>query len=262
MTILTSHTQAQPERVLEMEKNKAVSFKPVSPKRNSEDIASQIEESIIAGSYKPNDRLPSERELALQFNAGRAAVREALRILEGSGFIRVKSGGDGGIFVKKLDSSRMTKTILDLVRIGNINIREITQARIAIETNILESCINSLKEKEIQALEQNIKKCEGLIESEQSTEGEVQNFHILLASFSKNHLFEYFLISLVDISDFHIKKNFPGLQLSPTHLEHHKAILKAIKNKDPKEAKKALIIHLNSVEKELNEYFSRKHEQS
>ena len=172
-----------------MEKNSNIMFKPVSPKRNSEEIASQIEESIFAKSYKPNDRLPSERELAVQFNAGRAAVREALRILEGSGFIRVKSGGDGGIFVKQLDSSRMTKTILDLVRIGNIDVQEITQARIVIETSILESCIDSLKEEDIQALEQNINKCEELIEHEESTEGEVQNFHLLLASFSHNHLF-------------------------------------------------------------------------
>jgi len=234
-------------------------FKPVSPKRNSEEIASQIEESIFAKSYKPNDRLPSERELAVQFNAGRAAVREALRILEGSGFIRVKSGGDGGIFVKQLDSSRMTKTILDLVRIGNIDVQEITQARIVIETSILESCIDSLKEEDIQALEQNINKCEELIEHEESTEGEVQNFHLLLASFSHNHLFEYFLISLVDISDYYIKQHLPGLSLSPTHLEHHRAILKAIKNRDLEEAKKTLVIHLNSVEKDLNDYFYKKH---
>ena len=101
-----------------------------------------------------------------------------------------------------------------------------------------------------------------MVESEESTEGEVQNFHILLASFSKNHLFEYFLVSLVDISDYYIKKHLPGLPLSPTHLKHHRGILKAIKNKDLEEAKKAIVIHLNSVEKDLNDYFTKKQEQS
>ena len=98
-----------------------------------------------------------------------------------------------------------------------------------------------------------------MVESEESTEGEVQNFHILLASFSKNHLFEYFLVSLVDISDYYIKKHLLWLPLSLTHLEHHRAILRAVKNKDLEEAKKALIIHLNSVEKDLNDYFFKKH---
>jgi DNA-binding transcriptional regulator YhcF (GntR family) len=105
-------------------KKREILFKPVSPKRNSEDIALQIENLIISRIYKSNDRLPPERELAIQFNAGRPAVREALRLLDGSGYIRVKPGGDGGIFVKELDSSRITKTILDFIKSGNINSKE------------------------------------------------------------------------------------------------------------------------------------------
>ena len=239
-----------------MAKKQEMLFKPVSPKRNSEEIAFQIEKSIISRVYKPNDKLPSERELAVQFNAGRPAVREALRLLEGSGYIRVKPGGDGGIFVKELDSSRITKTILDFVKVGNINLKDITKARIFIEGSILESCIDSLKKTEIRALEQNINKCEALIGDHKSTFGEIQDFHILLASFCNNVILEFFLISLVDISDSYVQKNLPGLPMSPSHIEHHRAILKGIKNKNLDKAKKALIKHLDSVADHLNDYFS------
>ena len=237
-----------------MLKKKEILFKPISPKRNSEDIALQIENLIISRVYKPNDRLPPERELAIQFKVGRPAVREALRLLEGSGYIRVKPGGDGGIFVKELDSSRITKTILDFVKTGNIKIQDITKARIIIEGSILESCIESLKETEIQALEQNIKKCESLIEDQKSTFGEIQDFHILLASFCNNIILQYFLISLVNISDTYIQKNLPGIPLSPTHIEHHKEILNGIKNKNTDEARKALTVHLASVADHLNKF--------
>ena len=235
-----------------MSKNGFV-FQPLSPKRYSEEITFQIEESIISKQYKPNDRLPSERELAVQFNSGRGAVREALRSLESMGFIYVKPGRDGGIFVKELDSSGMTKTLTDLFRIGDIELEEITVARILIETKIIELCINSLQDDEIVALEQNIKTCEELINHKKPIFGEHQNFHILLASFSKNQLLKYFLNAIVEISDTYVKKNQTDWQHTPPeHIAHHKAILKALKAHDIKKAKKRLLNHLDSVDSILN----------
>ena len=125
-----------------MSKDKSFVFQPISQKRNSEVIAMQIEEAILAKRYKLNDKLPSERELALQFNAGRGAVREALRILEGTGLIFVKPGGDGGIFVKEIDSSTMTKTIFNMVRIGYISIQDVTEIRVNLETKVIENIIS------------------------------------------------------------------------------------------------------------------------
>ncbi len=231
-------------------------FKPVSAKRNSEYIASQIEESIIAKVYEPNDRLPSERELATQFNVGRGAVREALRMLDASGFVEVRHGGDGGIYVKELDSTRMMKTMLDLVRIGNISTREITQVRIVIEKSIIESCFSSLREKEILELEKNIERCETLIKEGKPIFGEVQNFHVLLSSFCDNRLLRYILVSLVDISDSYIesiKKKVPGSPSPSDHIAQHKAILSAIKKKDLEDTKRLLIGHLTSISEAIKE---------
>jgi GntR family transcriptional repressor for pyruvate dehydrogenase complex len=233
-------------------------FQPLSPMRNSEKIALQIEESIITKRYKPNDRLPPERELAAQFNAGRGAVREALRRLEGLGFIYVKPGRDGGIFVKELDSSGMNKTLIDLVRIGDINLNEITVTRILIETKILELCIDSLKDGEIEALEQNIRACEELMNNKRSVFGKHQNFHILLASYCKNQLLKYFLNAIVEISDTFVRSHTTGWQHTPpSHIEHHKTILKALKDRDINLAKKALLHHLKAVDARLEKYHQR-----
>lgn len=240
-----------------MEKNKFV-FQPLSPKRNSEEIAVQIEESIITRQYEPTERFPSERALAVQFNAGRGAVREALRILEGLGFIYVKPGRDGGIFVKEFDTSKMTRTLIDLVRLGNISIREITETRTIIETSIIESCIDSMRQRDLLALEKNIENCEELIKKK-LLKGKVQDFHRLIASYSKNQLLTYFLNAIVDISDSYVKNKLPGLPLSPTHLDHHRAILDALKNRDLEEAKKAVTIHLDSVSKHLKKYHRKYH---
>ena len=50
------------------------------------EIASQLESDIISGKRKPRERLV-ELELAAQFGASRAPVREALRLLEREGLV-------------------------------------------------------------------------------------------------------------------------------------------------------------------------------
>lgn len=59
----------------------------------AEDIAAQLRFEILSGHYRPGTRLPSERELALRFEASRGAVREALKKLEQLGIAQVLPGG-------------------------------------------------------------------------------------------------------------------------------------------------------------------------
>lgn len=228
-------------------------FKPVNPKRTFVDISDQIKELIYSKELKPGDRLPSERELAVNFNVGRMAVREALRILEEAGFIYVKQGADGGIYIKELDSTGMTKSLTDLIKIGHITLQEITEARINIESIIIESGIKNMTEADLAELDANIEATEKLLENTtpRKVPGEIVNFHILLAKVSKNKLYKYFHKSLVDLSYLFVWEFAPELTLSPNHLEEHKAIYKAVKEKDLNGAKNALKAHLISVSKNI-----------
>ena len=120
-------------------------YKRINSKRTFENIADQIKDLIYSKTLKPEDRLPSERELAIQFGTGRMAVREALRILEASGFVFIRPGAEGGTFVRELDSTGMTETISHLINVGNITVEELTEARISIESIVIESIINRIK---------------------------------------------------------------------------------------------------------------------
>src|SRR5919197_1991370 len=50
-------------------------------------LAASIRESIVSGELPPGRRLPSELKLAEQTGVSRSTVREALRVLQESGFI-------------------------------------------------------------------------------------------------------------------------------------------------------------------------------
>ena len=57
-------------------------FKPIRSDRLSDKVAEQLLEKIHSGELAPGSRLPSETELADQFEISRGVIREALTILQ------------------------------------------------------------------------------------------------------------------------------------------------------------------------------------
>lgn len=56
-------------------------------------IADTLTNEVLSGRYQPGDRLPSERELAIRFDANRGAVREAMTKLTQLGIADIQPGG-------------------------------------------------------------------------------------------------------------------------------------------------------------------------
>ncbi len=86
-------------------------------------IAERISRQIHLGIYLPGDRLPSERTLAQQMVVSRVTVREALRVLEGKGYIESQRGAGGGplVLAQHLSPARLRELLREqLERFINI----------------------------------------------------------------------------------------------------------------------------------------------
>ena len=68
----------------------------------SAQIAQAIRDAIVDGKLIVDERLPSEAEMADQFNVSRPTVREALKRLAAQSLIRTQRGATGGAFVNRL----------------------------------------------------------------------------------------------------------------------------------------------------------------
>ncbi len=66
----------------------------------SELVFERMQRAIKSGSYSPDERLPTEHELAAEFEVSRPVVREALRRLREQGLIYSRQGA--GSFVRQL----------------------------------------------------------------------------------------------------------------------------------------------------------------
>src|SRR6266705_1177517 len=67
-------------------------YTPIQSSKVYEQIAEQIEKLILSGELQSGDRLPTERELAEQFQASRTAVREAMKTLAQKGLVNMRPG--------------------------------------------------------------------------------------------------------------------------------------------------------------------------
>ena len=60
-------------------------------------VSDHLQALILQGGLKPGDRLPSQRDLALQLGVSRPSLREAISVLETMGLVSVRVGS--GVYV-------------------------------------------------------------------------------------------------------------------------------------------------------------------
>ncbi len=63
------------------------------PERIADKIAVKLRAAIVGGRLRPGDALPSERELAEQYDVNRSSIREAMGKLETWGLVKIRHGG-------------------------------------------------------------------------------------------------------------------------------------------------------------------------
>ncbi|KZY46401.1 GntR family transcriptional regulator [Roseovarius sp. HI0049] len=103
----------------------------------SAQIAKAIRDAIVEGRMITGERLPSEAELAEQFNVSRPTVREALKRLAAQSLIRTQRGAFGGAFVNRLSyeeayGQQITTSTL-LLSMNGVSFETACEARYALE---------------------------------------------------------------------------------------------------------------------------------
>ena len=73
---------------------------PITMPTAGERIAERIVTAIALGEFVPDQRLPTERDLAAMLEVSRTTVREALQRLAAAGYVTTRRGRAGGTFVR------------------------------------------------------------------------------------------------------------------------------------------------------------------
>jgi DNA-binding FadR family transcriptional regulator len=211
---------------------------------------------LAAGTLKPGDKLPAERQLAEQFGVGRSALREALRTLEASGVLTLKKGAYGGAFIREGDPSRVTQVIQDLLYLGSISLENLTEARVLIQDVIVRLACQRATAADLAALDRNIDLAETLTKEKRFSERLEASieFYRWLAAAAHNPVLSITVDAMADIllSVLRILIS-TGVSKPRTDLiEVRRAFMARLRARDADGAAAEMKAHLISVHRQLS----------
>lgn len=221
-----------------------MTFRKVNPQlRMPEAIVRQIEDKILLGKLKADQKLPPENELIKQFGVGRNTVREALRILETSGLIRVKQGSHGGPVITKLTDEFVSDFLTKAIRLGGVSADHLSEFRLAVEPSIAEMAAakKDVNPQLVSQIEDNIVGVNALHNAKQVTAYKNMDFHVLIALATENPMF------IIILKTLRVGFNLilpPQNKIQIQTIKYHQRIFDAIKNHNPVAARKLMHEHL------------------
>lgn len=208
------------------------SFEPLKVRRTFEVIVDLIKDRIFSGTYTPGDRLPAEREFAEVLGVGRPAVREAYRALELIGILEIRKGKQGGAFITEQDHRLVTQTLGDLIRLRQVGMAELTDARLILEKDVAELAIRRVVAEDIAKLRANIDSAIAQSHSGITASEENLRFHTLLGEMSGNPILAMMLASIMDLLRLVIRAASPGPDASLDTANDHIDIVDALQARD------------------------------
>jgi DNA-binding FadR family transcriptional regulator len=228
---------------MQTERSSGPGFVPLKPLRLSEEVHRQLKEAILGGHYTPGDRLPSERELCETFGVGRPVIREALRFLENSGLITVRQGSTGGAFVQRIDSSILAHTLEGIVKMDNVSLRELTEARLALEMGAFPLVVERFGPEDLAALEANMAEVEENLDHGIRKKRNL-GFHVLLVKASRNPLLAKIAEALFAFMEKLLEQYEYDVQRSRRVLNVHRDLVDLLKARQFDEAARVLEAHI------------------
>ena len=220
-------------------------FEQVKRVRVFEEIVQQLKDYFAQGELKPGDKLPSERELAEQFNVSRVSVRQALTILEAQGLLVRKVGG--GTY-KVSDADFEVTQLVNLLMPETETFEEPLEVRLLLEPKIASLAAHRATAEDIELMEDSLRRQKEKVEAGELIIQEDSEFHYAIARATKNGIIVKLVEAIHDMLWQTREKSIKAVGGGRRSLEGHYPILEAIKNKDAQGAYEAMTKHLGEVE--------------
>ena len=230
----------------------------IRPRKISEIIARRLEAMILEGSLTPGQKMPPERELALQFEVSRPSLREALQKLEAKGLVNRRQGG--GTFVSENIGISFADPLMQLFQTHSEFNYDLLEFRNALEEVAAHYAALRATAADHQMIEQAFEEWRAVHEEGKDEEKESEldwRFHLSIAEASHNAVLLHSMRAIYSMAKLTISSNLQYIY-SAEHgrddvMNQHLAIKNAIMARDPEAAQQSINNHLAFVEETLQE---------
>ncbi len=220
---------------------------PSQVPRGAAGVFSRVRQAIINGDYPHHQRLPSERDLALQFSAARGTVRAALVQLEQANLVRRKFGS--GTFVAYDNPFAQTDIAEDISPL------DLMETRLALEPHMVNLVITNASHRDLGKLQEALARVVASKTDPDTFSAADESFHLMLAHCSQNRLLIWIYQRINAIrthSQWSERKNdILSAEKIMQYNRQHIELMRLIVRRDRDGAVRTMIAHLNQAKKDL-----------
>jgi DNA-binding FadR family transcriptional regulator len=172
-----------------------MTFTPVGKRESvAKHIVDALHQSILSGQFKPGEKLPGQRELAVQFGASLTSVREAISILAATGLISVTPGR--GTIVRGASEAEPSFDGWLGIAHNDAEMNDFLEVRELLETHIVRKIARESEGKDFSTIVDALNQLRRKQKNPKSYLDDDLAFHRLLASYSGNKILEKLLLAI------------------------------------------------------------------
>ena len=219
----------------------------VSKRTVKDQISDKLAYMIHSGLLREGDELPSERTLASTLEVSRETVRAAIGVLHARRMVEVSQGARTRVLGPGL--LPMHESVSTLGNLKNRSFEEVTEARAAVELQVIWLATQRITDGEIARLSALVQEQSLMLDDPVGFQISDREFHVTLYKSCGNAL----LVDVVsDFYDYALEYRRRALQRPGAiahSVEEHQAIVDALKTRKPEVAVGAMRGHLEQVQK-------------
>jgi len=216
-------------------------------------IVRELGLAIVAGRIAPGERLPAEGELIAAYEVSRPVLREAVRVLAAKGLV-VSRQRAGAIVRPRTDWHLLDPDVLTWMiqsRPEAEFVATLMTVRRIFEPEVAALAARSASDAQLDAIARAYDQMAGAPDNDALLEPDLA-FHRLVAEAAGNDLVAY----IADMLSLALRESIKlSSRLPETHrlsLPRHKAILEALRARDPEAARRATLLQLEETTNDLS----------
>ena len=226
-------------------------FAKIKKDRNLyEDVIKALKTAIFSGTYTGGSPLPSETELAKQFEVSRPVIREALRALQSNGLVDIKRGTKGGTFVRDVIRLPLFDDLDNFILHRHFRVDHLAQVRLFLEPEVCRLAALNATPEAIKSMK-DLVQTYAHVKDPDKKDKLYSRFHRLVGRACGNPIYALLMENIMDFTEGFIRTIKPVTTL--IHDDHdHDEIITAIERRDPQDAAGVATRHAAHILKEMS----------
>jgi GntR family transcriptional repressor for pyruvate dehydrogenase complex len=231
-----------------------MAFETIRRNTAPEMVVEQLLRKIKSGEIPPGSRLPSQRDLAMDFGVGRSSIREALNALAVMGHLDVQQGRGTFIADKIPGADPSLQKLKAALKAGSL--LDVIELRETLECKAAELAAERIESRQLVRLKQALREMEESADDYHRFFKADLEFHTSLSKATTNLVFSEMMSFLLEkVAEHH--GQFQTRLLSSEYRAHSirtlKQVLACLERVDGRGAAEWMRDHLNAIRRELKD---------